>query len=551
MHVLDAAQGAQDLIVPRLLLGDEAVALGAVDAGIAGACSYPGTPSTEIFEAIQHWAPEVHAHWSTNEKVAYEEALGLSYVGKRVLVSMKHVGLNVAADPFMSSALTGAEGGLVLVMADDPGMHSSQNEQDSRFYADFAKIPCFEPSNQQECYDMTREAFMLSERVKLPVMIRLVTRLAHSRSNVIAWPENDRELRGRPAIRPDSDDWTLVPYNARRRYARLLALQADLIKYSEESSFNHLKLRGRRGIIASGIAVNYIKEALRGSDADSILKIGVNPLPIKHIRALVDHCDEVFVFEDGYPLIEKGLRGLLGIEGKSIRGRLDGTLPAQGELTPEIAGAALGRPFPKFLDAESIVEPRPPQLCKGCPHSDSFSALIDATASLENPILFSDIGCYTLGVMPPYRAVHSCVDMGASIGMAHGAAIGGAHPVICTIGDSTFGHSGIQPLLGAILADADITVVILDNSTAAMTGTQESMTTGDELISLLRGMGVMDLHLIEPHRKHHASNVETIKDAIAHPGLSVVVSRRACIYWKPPKPIETPLPITTAEGDQP
>lgn len=549
MNVLDATSGAQEPDVPQLLLGDEAVALAAIDAGIAGAFSYPGTPSTEIFEAIQHWGDGVRAHWSTNEKVAYEEALGMSYVGKRVIVSMKHVGLNVAADPFMSSALTGAEGGFVLVMADDPGMHSSQNEQDSRFYADFAKIPCFEPSNQQECYDMTREAFTISERFKLPVMIRLVTRLAHSRSNVRPWADKERERREGPPTRPDTNDWTLVPFNARRRYGRVLGLQPDLVKYSETSRFNSLHLRGKRGIIASGIAINYVREALRGSESDSILKIGVDPFPVALIRSLVDHCDEIFVFEDGYPLIERGIRGLLGIEGKSIRGRLDG-IPAQGELTPEIVGAALGRPFPISVDSEEIVAGRPPQLCKGCPHSDSFSALIDATAELDDPILFSDIGCYTLGIMPPYRAVHSCVDMGASIGMAHGASMGGAHPVICTIGDSTFGHSGIQPLISAILADADITVVILDNSTAAMTGTQESLTTGDELIGLLKGLGVKDLHIVEPHRKQHSQTVEAMRAAIAHRGLSVVVSRRACIYWKSTKPA-TQLPVSGQEIDNP
>jgi indolepyruvate ferredoxin oxidoreductase alpha subunit len=198
------------------------------------------------------------------------------------------------------------------------------------------------------------------------------------------------------------------------------------------------------------------------------------------------------------------------------------------------------------LETESIVENRPPQLCKGCPHGDSFNALIDATADYEHPILFSDIGCYTLAVMPPYRAVHSCVDMGASIGMGHGASRGGAYPIVSTIGDSTFGHSGIQPLLGAIHVDADMTVIILDNATTAMTGTQESMTTGEQLMDLLRGMGVQDLHYIEPHRKNHEANVATIKKAIEHRGLSVIVSRRACIYWKAAKPV-TPIPVNTGE----
>lgn len=539
----------------RLLLGNEAVSLAAVDAGIAGAFSYPGTPATEILEAIQHESrtpepaddPGIWCRWSANEKVAYEEALGMSYVGKRVLVAMKHVGLNVAADPFMSSALTGAEGGFVLVSADDPGMHSSQNEQDSRYYAQFAKIPCFEPSTQQECYDMTRDAYRLSERMKLPVMIRLVTRLAHSRSNVLPWPGDDRANRLNRIRYPDPNDWTLVPYNARRRYGRLLDIQKDLLQYSETSHYNRLQIRGRRGILSSGIATNYVQEALRGETEDSMLHVGFLPFPEALIRDLIRHCDEIFVFEDGYPLIERSIGGIDGIEGKSLRGRLDGTLPPQSELTPELVGKALGRPFTFPLDAEDVVAARPPQLCKGCPHGDSFNALIDATAGYDHPILFSDIGCYTLAVMPPYRAVHSCVDMGASIGMAHGASIAGAHPCVATIGDSTFAHSGMQPLLGAIHADANITVIILDNATTAMTGTQESMATGEELVAMLRGLGVKDLHVIEPLRKNHADSVAAIKAAIEHPGLSVIVSRRACIYWKPAKPMASSIPVTEAE----
>ncbi|MBX7134581.1 MAG: hypothetical protein K1X67_18080 [Fimbriimonadaceae bacterium] len=532
----------------RLLLGDEAIALAALDAGITGAFGYPGTPSTEIFETIQAWGEGVWAQWSANEKVAYEEALGMSYVGKRALVTMKHVGLNVAADPFMSSALTGVQGGLVLVVADDPGMHSSQNEQDSRFYADFAKIPCFEPGNQQECYDMVREAFRVSERYEVPVMVRLVTRLAHSRSTVRPWAEDERGHREKPVVLPDPNDWTLVPFNARHRYHRLLSIQKDLEHLSEDSVHNRLVLRGKRGILSSGIATNYVGEALRGDAYDSTLHIGSYPIAVDLVREFVEHCDEIFVFEDGYPFIEQRLQGLLGLSGKSIRGKLDGTVPNQGELTPEIVGAALGQPF-AVSPVETIVAARPPQLCKGCPHADSFNALIDAVAGFEQPILFSDIGCYTLAVMPPYRAVHSCVDMGASIGMAHGASHAGAYPVVCTIGDSTFSHSGLTPLMGAIRADADITVIILDNATTAMTGTQESMTTGEDLMEMLRGLGVKDLHLVEPHKKNHALTVETIKHAIAHRGLSVIVSRRACIHWKAHKPMAAAIPVCQAENE--
>lgn len=519
----------------ELLLGDEAVAWGALDSGIGGAFSYAGTPATEILETIQIVAPHVWAKWSANEKVAYEEALGMSYAGKRALIAMKHVGLNVAADPFMSSALTGAVGGIVLAVGDDPGMHSSQNEQDSRVLAEFAKIPVFEPCNQQECYDMTREAFAFSERFELPVMLRLVTRLAHSRAPVRLNPDNERARSRTRLPLPDPNDWALVPANARRRYKRLLGLQKELVEASETSRFNTLTLRGKRGILCCGIAYNYVREALGPDPEDSILRIGQYPLPVGLIRQLVEHCDEIIVVEDGYPVIEQHLRGLLDRDGERIHGRMDGTLPECGELLPELVAAALGTAPQGLHMPDEIVSNRPPQYCKGCPHSSSMNALIDATSAYEQPLLFSDIGCYALGIMPPYRSVHSAVDMGASIGMAHGASRAGAFPVLCTIGDSTFAHSGMTPLLGAVLSDANITVLILDNATTAMTGAQDSMASGEQLMELVRGLGVKDLQLIEPLPKNHEANVAAIKRAIEHDGLSVIVARRPCIQIKPRK----------------
>ncbi|HWA83789.1 MAG TPA: thiamine pyrophosphate-dependent enzyme, partial [Fimbriimonadaceae bacterium] len=468
----------------QLWLGDEAVAWGAIDAGITGAFSYAGTPATEIFETIQDSAPFIWAQWSANEKVAYEEALGMSYAGRRALVSMKHVGLNVAADPFMSSALTGVNGGIVIALGDDPGMHSSQNEQDSRFFADFARIPCFEPSSQQECYDMTRAAFRFSERFGVPVMLRLVTRIAHSRANVN--PAAKDEPLPRQFANPN--DWTLVPAIARRRNRRLLDLQPDLAIASDTSPFNKLTLAGKRGVICTSTGYNYAREAL-GADHDwSILRIGLYPLPVGLIRQLVDHCDEIIVVEEGYPFIEQRLGGLMGVHGKRIRGKLDGTLPRDGELLPELVSEVLGVRRPQATPADSIVAGRPPQFCKGCPHAFSFNAMIDATAEYERPIMFSDIGCYALGIMPPYKAVHACVDMGASIGMAHGASRAGAHPVLCTIGDSTFAHSGMTGLIGAVHSDANMTVLILDNGTTAMTGAQDSLATGETLIEILHGL---------------------------------------------------------------
>lgn len=519
----------------ELLLGDEAVGMAALHAHIGGAFSYPGTPATEIFEFIAERARDggrVWARWSANEKVAYEEALGMSYAGKRALVSMKHVGLNVAADPFINSALTGVNGGIVLVVADDPGMHSSQNEQDSRYYAEFAQIPVFEPANQQEAYDLTREAFDVSERFGLPVMVRVVTRLSHSRANVRTRPPEKTDAGNGRRLAPDPNAWTLVPSNARRRFRRLIEMQPQLREWSEKHPLNTLRLAGRRGVLAAGIAANYVGEALAGRDELSLLKMGTYPPPVELIRQLVNHCDEILIVEEGYPFLEKRLNGLLGLAGKAVKGKLTGTLPPDGELTPDAVAAALGIPFSAGHAAIGDLTGRPPALCRGCPHADTFKAIIDATASYPEACLFSDIGCYTLGVLPPYRAVHSCVDMGASIAMAHGAAQAGAYPVLCTIGDSTFTHSGMTPLIGAIRADADITVFILDNATVAMTGGQETMAAGQQLIDLLRGLGVKpdQMHLLEPLAKNHEQNVQTIKRAIEHRGLSVIVAQRECIH---------------------
>ncbi|MBN2448266.1 MAG: indolepyruvate ferredoxin oxidoreductase [Phycisphaerae bacterium] len=523
---------------PELLLGDEAIALGAIHAGIAGAFSYPGTPSTEIFETIvarTQGTGRVWARWSANEKVAYEEALGMSYAGKRAIVTMKHVGLNVAADPFMNSAITGVNGGMLCVVADDPGMHSSQNEQDSRYYGEFAKIPVFEPANQQEAYDMTVEAFDLSEKLKLPVLMRIVTRLAHSRANVHATRESEAAKHETALPLPDPNDWTLVPSNARRRFRRLLDMQGEIQDYSQHCPHNVLSLAGRRGIIAAGIAYNYVREALGDTPEDSLLKISTYPLPLGLVRDLVAHCDEIMVIEDGYPFIEQRLTGLLGLPGKKVLGKLVGPLKQDGELTPEIVATAIGLPDRQAIPpAENLVN-RPPQLCRGCPHADTFKALIDATAGHPSTSLFSDIGCYTLGALAPYKAVHSCVDMGASISMAHGASRAGAFPVLCTIGDSTFTHSGMTPLIGAVRADANMTVIILDNATVAMTGAQETMASGEQLIALLRGLGVKEMHVFEPLPRNHQANVELLAKAVNHRGLSVLVARRPCIQLKPAK----------------
>ncbi len=519
----------------EILLGDEAVALGAVHAGLSAASSYPGTPASEIMEyliRVSGGGARFAASWSVNEKTAYEEALGASFAGKRAMVSFKHVGLNVAADPFMNSAVTGANGGLVVVSADDPGMHSSQNEQDSRFYARFAQVFCFEPSNPQEAYDMTREAFDISEGLGFPVMVRMVTRLAHSRSSVAP-----REPRPQNSLRTgEGKDWILLPVNARRRFDLLLRKQPEMVRLAEGSRFNALTLNEKDrslGVIASGLGYNYVREWLdRVVPAPSVLKVGTYPLPEALVARLVGHAGTILVVEEGAPLIERQLKGEFGIPGKTLRGKLSGDLPSSGELTPDLVRKALGLAPAVVREPGSLaLANRPPQLCVGCPHADTFKALNKAREIYPGSRVFSDIGCYTLGALPPYNAIETCVCMGASVSMAKGGSDAGIRPAVAVIGDSTFAHSGITPLLAAAAADTDMTVVILDNATTAMTGGQPSYGTGAGLFRLLEGLGVRKerIRVIEPLPKHHEDNVAVIREELDHKGLSVIVAVRECL----------------------
>ena len=518
-----------EIPAPHVVLGDEAVALGALHAGVTAAYGYPGTPSTEILEYLlrsEEDGPKVA--WCANEKTAYEAAVGVSMVGRRALVTMKHVGLNVAADPFINSALVEIGGGLVLAVADDPGMHSSQNEQDSRYYADFARILCLEPADQQQAYEMTRQAFDLSEQFHIPVMIRLVTRLAHSRSVVKPATPVPQRLLGEL---PDGSDWTLLPGNARRRWTDLLERQPALLEHSEKAASLKLASTGV-GVITSGIARNYFLEHLDEiRDEPSQLHIGTYPIPVEAVRTLAEHVDRLLVLEDGYPHVERLLRGLLP-QPLPIDGKLNGRVPASGELDPDVVRDALGLPNRRPTDLPHLeLADRPPQLCRGCPHSDSFQALIDAMVDMEGPLVCSDIGCYTLGALPPYRAIQSCVCMGASIGMARGAADAGYRPAIAVIGDSTFLHSGMTPLLDAVADDADLTVLILDNHTVAMTGAQPTLVPSERLPEIIRGLGVHPdhLHVLRASRKGEADLIATIKKELDHSGVSVVIAERECI----------------------
>ena len=517
----------------RLLLGDEAVALGAIDAGISAAYSYPGTPATEIMETLIATAPQgVVTHWTANEKTAYEAALGVSMAGRRALVAMKHVGLNVAADPFMSSALVAITGGLVVAVADDPGMHSSQNEQDSRFLADFARIVCLEPASSQEAYEMTREAFEVSERFGIPVLLRLVTRIAHSRSPVTTAPRHEP-----PPIAKTDDpqDWILIPGNARRLWHGLLALQPELEAWTETSPHTALALsdddRGL-GVITAGIGRNHYLENLPDLGyVPSHLHVGAYPIPIAAIRRLAERVDRLLVIEEGYPLVERRIAGVLPTRWE-VLGRDSGAIPGDGELTPDTVRAALGLPVRTGIDVTGLILPgRPPQLCKGCPHEESFEALLAALAGIEQSVVMSDIGCYALGALPPYQAIESCVCMGASIGMAKGAADAGLRPSLAVIGDSTFLHSGITPLMDAVAHHSDITVLILDNGTVGMTGQQPTLLPGSSLEPLIAGLGIEPghLHVIEITRQRVAELTDLLRAEMAHPGPSVIVAVRECV----------------------
>jgi len=518
-----------------LVLGDEAFARGALDGGLSGAFGYPGTPSTEIIEYIQQDKEAVDRgvkqDWSANEKTAFESALGMSYTGKRTIVTMKHVGLNVAADPFMNSAVTGVHGGVLVAVADDPSMHSSQNEQDSRFYGNFAMIPILEPSNQQEAYDMARTGFELSEKFHLPVMVRLTTRLAHSRSPVT----RKKILKENSLSMPeDPNQFMLLPAFARKKYRKLLEQQDALVQASEESPFNHFTDGPdySLGIIACGLVYNYLMENYPDDKCPyPVAKIGQYPLPEKMLHKLRSRCKTLLILEEGMPVVEEMIRGVFGAEGLTVKGRLDGTLPRDGELNPGLVRKALGLPIREGLPVPDIVAPRPPALCTGCPHQDSFKALNKALEPYGPGHVFSDIGCYTLGFLPPFNAINTCVDMGASFTMSVGAAEGGLFPSVAVIGDSTFGHSGLTGLADATFRKSNVVLIILDNDTTAMTGMQDSVISG-KIEKVCEAMGVEKEHIRELMAlpRELERNVEVLKEEIEYKGVSVVIFRRPCIH---------------------
>ena len=561
------------------LLGDEAVALGAIHAGLSAAYGYPGTPSTEIMEYLieasrdtsQDASREVSgnvsrekaftARWCSNEKTAMEAALGASFAGKRVLVTMKHVGLNVAADPFINSALLEIHGGLVVAVADDPGMHSSQGEQDSRFYSFFAMTPCLEPRNQQEAYDLCLEAFEVSEKFHLPVMLRLATRLSHARAAVKTAAAGTQNSLSKMK---DKTRWMLLPAYARRNYADLIEKQKALASWSSAHSVNKLELEGRDtafAVITSGLGGNYYEENLddlvssRGGKNPARLHIGAYPIPADLVRKICEKAEKVLVIEEGQPFIEERLRGILP-QKIAIYGRLNNpgdvmVVPRTGELDPDSVRKSLGlQPRPSVLDSapgsQGVINSgikipalpgRPPQLCQGCPHGDSYQTINRAVAELDpsqghtGTAVCSDIGCYSLGAAPPYSAIESIVCMGASVGMARGAAEAGIRYALAVIGDSTFLHSGITGLVDAVQADTPMTVIILDNSIVAMTGCQETIVPSEKLRDLILGLGVKAEHCLELETisRLHEENTMRLKKEMEYRGLSVVIFKRECL----------------------
>jgi indolepyruvate ferredoxin oxidoreductase, alpha subunit len=518
----------------EVLLGDEAVALGAIHAGITTGYAYPGTPSTEIFEYLinnHDRKGKPFATWCTNEKTSYESALGSSVVGRRTLVAMKHVGLNVAADPFMNSALVNIHGGLVVVVADDPGQHSSQNEQDSRLFADMAKTICLEPANGQEAYEMTRQAFDLSEQFKIPVVIRLVTRLAHSRSPV----ETTTPLAERPFSKAiDINTWNLLPATSRKQWKKLLSEQDRFEEFSCQFGFNNLTIDqgSELGVITTGTARNYFLETIDEMEVrPTHLHIASYPIPRRLIRELAESCQTILVIEEGYSFVERMLRGILP-SNREILGQESGQIPTSGELTTDVVRAALKLESRPTAHSDFVAPTRPPQLCQGCPHIDSYQALSNVLKEYDNSVVTSDIGCYTLGAIPPYTAIETCLCMGASIGMARGAADGGMHPAVATIGDSTFLHSGITPLIDAADANTNMTVIILDNSIVAMTGGQKTILSSERLREVVKGvlLGEDQITEIYAHKRDAKENEVAIKKAIDYEGLSVIIAKRECIH---------------------
>lgn len=510
-----------------LLSGNEAIARGAYEAGVRVAAAYPGTPSTEILQAMVRYA-EIDARWSPNEKVALDVAFGASLGGARSMAVMKHVGLNVASDTFMTGAYTGVGAGLVVVCADDPGMHSSQNEQDNRYYARFGAVPLLEPADSADAKEYTKLAFEISEAFDTPVLLRTTTRVSHNRGVLDEEPRVERDVTG---FTKDPTKYVMMPVHARRRRPIVLERMRELAAYAEDCPLTTEEGTDFTiGVITAGIPYHYVREVL----ADvRVLKLGLSyPLPMERIRAFAASVGRLFVVEELEPYMEQEIMAAgIPVEGKAY-------FPQEGELSPDAVRAGFAAAGVIDAAPEGSVPPttviRPPVLCPGCPHMTPFLTLHRLGA-----VVTGDIGCYTLAAIEPLEAMDTCIAMGSSIGMAVGmAASGGVDaPVVATIGDSTFLHGGVAGLMEAVYNKANITVIILDNGTVAMTGGQEHPGTGItlrgedttpvDLVGLCRAVGVQDVRVVDPYDL--AETHLAIESAMNRQGTSVVIVARPCV----------------------
>ena len=513
----------------KLMLGNEAFARGLYEAGCEIASSYPGTPSTEITEEVAKY-DDVYAEWAPNEKVAMEVALGASIAGVRSFCAMKHVGLNVAADPLYTAGYTGVNGGMVIAVADDPGMHSSQNEQDSRHHAIASKVMMIEPSDSAECKDFAKAAFELSEKFDTPVIVRLSTRVSHSQSAVEMC---DRVKREPIPYEKNPQKFVMMPGNAIKRHPIVEQRLADIAEYAENSSLNKLEINSTEiGVITSGISYQYAKEAL--GDKASYLKLGIiNPLPVNIIKDFASKCKKVYVIEELDDVIETHCKKIgVDVEGKNIFGFM-------GEISQSIVAEKILGKTVDITEFEENVPVRPPVMCAGCPHRGLFYCL-----SKLGVMVSGDIGCYTLGATPPLCAMDSTICMGASISGLHGfnKALGkdSEKKSVAVIGDSTFMHSGMTGLVNVAYNSTNSTVIILDNSITGMTGHQQNPTTGKNLkgdpaaavnlVDLCHSIGIKSVRVVDPY--HMAETEGVIKEELEKEEPSVIISRRPCALLK-------------------
>ena len=511
----------------RLMLGNEAIARGAYEAGVHVVSSYPGTPSTEITEFIAKY-DEIYSEWAPNEKVATEVAVGASIAGARTMTCMKHVGVNVAADPLFTASYTGVNGGFVLVVADDPGMHSSQNEQDSRNYAKASKLPMLEPSDSEECRDFVKMAYEISEQFDTPVMVRLSTRIAHSQSLVEEYPRADMGLR---VYEKNAAKNVMMPAMAKGRHVFVEQRMRDLANYAEQVEINKIEAGDKKiGIIAAGISYQYAKEAMPNA---SFLKLGmVYPLPENLIQEFAQSVEKLYVVEELDPFIEEFCKAHgIQVEGKSLFTLL-------GEYTPEMIRAGIAGKAYQPAPAQSIPV-RPPVMCPGCPHRGVFYVL-----NKLKMVVSGDIGCYTLGAAAPLNSIDVCVCMGASVSGLHGMCKARGNEfskkAVAVIGDSTFMHSGITGLIDIVYNKGNSTVIILDNAITGMTGHQQNPTTGYtikgeetrrvDMELLAKAVGVERVRVVDPFDLEQVE--QAVKEETAADQPSVIIARRPCALLK-------------------